>query len=86
MQNEIKIKFCHSGNGGGGGNTKSSSNLLCEKCNNYQELKLQDLKNFTSKSEVFIIISVFIWIESKILKNLIDAAGYLLISHKNSNN
>ena len=51
MQNEINIKFCNTSNVVNGQN-KSSVNMLCEKCNNYQELKLQDLNKFTSKSEV----------------------------------
>jgi hypothetical protein len=57
MQNEINIKFCHSATGASANNKSqsyTSSNLLCEKCNNYQELKLQDLKNFTSRSEVYL--------------------------------
>ena len=55
MQNEIKVKFCNSPSMESINNKSQAfktTNMLCEKCNSYQELKLQDLKNFTSKSEV----------------------------------
>lgn len=47
MQNATNKKFCHTN----GQQAVSSNNFLCEKCNNYQELKLLELKNFESKAD-----------------------------------
>lgn len=43
-------KFCTSTTNGSA--SVNSSNFLCEKCNNFQELKMIELKNFESKSDV----------------------------------
>jgi hypothetical protein len=49
MQTATNKKFCTTSNGNASVN---SSNFLCEKCNNFQELKMIELKNFESKSDV----------------------------------
>jgi len=47
MQQETHKQFCHTNSN----QPVESTNLLCEKCNNLQELKLKELNNFDTKNE-----------------------------------
>lgn len=50
MQSETKkVQFCTNSQ------KHSSNNLLCDRCNSYQEMKMQDLLKFQSQSDVIFI-------------------------------
>ena len=56
MQTESNRQFCiqranHTGSGGSRISRSNENNLLCEKCNNLQELKLKELNQFDTKNE-----------------------------------
>jgi hypothetical protein len=64
MQMTTSKKFCTSKMNGSA--SVNSSNFLCEKCNNFQELKMIELKNFESKSDVSLEISLYFLIINNI--------------------
>ena len=51
---QLNKKYCVSNNGNSqqAASQQTSSNILCQKCNSYQEQKLVELKKFEARCEV----------------------------------